>query len=156
MTIYHASNTEVPFPDTLHSRDFLDFGKGFYVTTIREQAERYAQRFLRRGQAAWLNIYELSEDHSDWNVKYFDSYDSQWLDYVAACRIGKPVEKYDLIIGGIANDRVIITIDRYFAGELSKEQTLGVLKYEKPNIQYCFCSDKMLNDCVTFIKSIRL
>ena len=61
-----------------------------------------------------------------------------------------------LSIGGIANDRVIITIDRYFAGELSKEQTLGVLKYEKPNIQYCFCSDKMLNDCVTFIKSIRL
>lgn len=54
MTIYHASNTEVPFPDTSHSRDFLDFGKGFYVTTIREQAERYAQRFLRRGQAAWL------------------------------------------------------------------------------------------------------
>lgn len=45
MTIYHASNTEVPFPDTLHSRDFLDFGKGFYVTTIREQAERYAQAF---------------------------------------------------------------------------------------------------------------
>lgn len=45
MTIYHASNTEVPFPDTLHSRDFLDFGKGFYVTTIREQLNAMRNAF---------------------------------------------------------------------------------------------------------------
>lgn len=53
------------------------------------------------------------------------------MDYVANCRIAKPVELYDMIIGGIANDRVILTLDRYFAGELSKEQALGLLKYER-------------------------
>lgn len=43
----------------LHSRKFLDFGQGFYVTTLRDQAVKYAQRFLRRGKSAWLNEYEL-------------------------------------------------------------------------------------------------
>ena len=38
MEVYHASPVKVEKPDTLHSREFLDFGKGFYVTTLREQA----------------------------------------------------------------------------------------------------------------------
>ena len=50
MRIYHASNVVVDNPDTVHSRDYLDFGRGFYLTTIREQAEKYGLRFLRRGR----------------------------------------------------------------------------------------------------------
>ncbi len=48
MKLYHSSDVSVPDPDTEHSRDFLDFGKGFYLTSIHEQAVRYAQRFVRR------------------------------------------------------------------------------------------------------------
>ena len=135
MKVYHASSVIVENPDTIHSREYLDFGQGFYITTIREQAEKYAQRFLRRGKPAC---------------------NSEWLDYVANCRIGKPVELYDMIIGGIANDRVILTLDRYFAGELSKEQALGLLKYEKPNIQLCIRSQQMIDECLTYIESIEL
>ena len=58
MEVYHASPVKVEKPDTLHSREFLDFGKGFYVTTLREQAIKYAERFVRKGQEAWLNVYE--------------------------------------------------------------------------------------------------
>ena len=50
MRVYHASDCVVSSPDTEHSRDNLDFGRGFYVTTIKEQAVSYAQRFLRRGR----------------------------------------------------------------------------------------------------------
>ena len=39
MLIYHASDIIVDKPDIMHSRTFLDFGKGFYATVIREQAE---------------------------------------------------------------------------------------------------------------------
>lgn len=42
MRLYHASTSIIEKPDVLHSRDKLDFGKGFYLTTIREQAVRYA------------------------------------------------------------------------------------------------------------------
>lgn len=156
MKVYHASSIVVENPDTIHSREYLDFGRGFYITTLREQAEKYALRFLRRGESAVLNIYELSDDLNKWKLLRFDSYNNEWLDYVAKCRSGEPVEFYDMIIGGIANDRVILTLDRYFEGELSKEQTLGLLMYEKPNIQFCIRSQQMLDECLKYIESVKL
>lgn len=59
MKLYHSSEVAVEHPDTIHSRDFLDFGKGFYLTSIYEQAVRYAERFIRRGRKAWLNAYDF-------------------------------------------------------------------------------------------------
>ena len=38
MKVYHASSLIVCHPDTAHSRSFLDFGPGFYVTTLESQA----------------------------------------------------------------------------------------------------------------------
>ena len=154
MKLYHSSNLIVEHPDILHSRKYLDFGRGFYLTSIYEQAVRYAQRFKRRGQDAWLNVYEFSmNEETKWKILRFDSYDKRWLDFVAQCRDGQDVGEYDMVIGGIANDRVIITLDRYFAGEISQEDTLGILKYENPNIQYCIRSEKMLKECLAYIKS---
>lgn len=40
MIVYHGSDVVVQTPDVLHSYRNLDFGKGFYVTTVREQAEK--------------------------------------------------------------------------------------------------------------------
>lgn len=156
MRLYHSSNMIVEHPDTHHSRKYLDFGRGFYLTSLHEQAVRYAQRFKRRGQSAWLNTYELSDDLGQWNVKRFDTYDKEWLDFVSKCRSGEDVGDYDMVIGGIANDRVILTLDRYFTGEISQEETLGLLTFERPNIQYCIRSEKMLNACLTYIKSEQL
>ena len=62
MKLYHTSNIEIPNPDTIHSREHLDFGRGFYLTSLREQAEKYAQRFLRKGEDAFLNVYELDDE----------------------------------------------------------------------------------------------
>ena len=105
MKLYHSSNVVVEHPDTRHSRKYLDFGCGFYLTSLYDQAVRYAQRFKRRGQQAWLNTYEFSLcDETQWNIKRFDAYDEHWLDFVAQCRDGKDVGNYDMIIGGIAND----------------------------------------------------
>lgn len=59
MILYHTATLEVQQPDTLHSRKRLDFGKGFYLTAMREQSERYGERFMRRGEQAIMNIYEL-------------------------------------------------------------------------------------------------
>ena len=156
MMMYHSSNVSVENPDTKHSRQYLDFGRGFYLTSLKEQAVRYAQRFKRRGQQAWLNTYELVYKENTWNIKRFDSYDKQWLDFVAQCREGKEVGNYDMVIGGIANDRVIITLDRYFIGEISQEEALGLLRFEKPNIQYCIRSERMLRECLTYISSDQL
>ena len=156
MKLYHSSTVAVALPDVLHSRDYLDFGKGFYLTSIHGQAVKYAQRFVRRNRDAWLNIYEFACDWSAWKVCRFDTYDKAWLQFVAKCRAGMDDTDYDIVIGGIANDRVIQTLDRYFEGELSEDETLGLLKYEKPNIQYCIRTQAMLDQCLKYVKSDKL
>ena len=146
----------VNHPDTAHSRDFLDFGKGFYLTSIYNQAESYAQWFIRRNQTAWLCSYEFECDFSEWKVLQFDAYDKDWLSFVSKCRAGNDNSDYDIVIGGIANDKVIQTLDRYFEGELSENETLGLLRYEKPNIQYCIRSQSVIDRCLTHIESKKI
>ncbi len=48
MKVYHTSTIEIINPDIIHSREGLDFGKGFYCTVLREQAEAYGLRFSLR------------------------------------------------------------------------------------------------------------
>lgn len=156
MLIYHASDTIVNNPDTIHSRTNLDFGKGFYATVIREQAERYAQRFILRNRKGILNVYEYTPTEA-LNVKCFDAYDSEWLDFVAACRMGEDVYKqYDVICGGIANDRVFNTLDLYFSNQMTKEEALKRLIFEKPNQQLCFTNQRVIDTCISFIESKEL
>ncbi|MGM9743166.1 MAG: DUF3990 domain-containing protein [Candidatus Cryptobacteroides sp.] len=138
MKLYHSSTVKVEHPDLKHSRDYLDFGKGFYLTSLKEQAILYAERFLLRGQTAVLNEFEVDDDFKDLNVKVFEAYDEEWLEFVLECRQGKDKTDYDLVIGGIANDKIFRTIDLYFSGDITKDEALRRLKYEKPNNQYCF------------------
>lgn len=156
MKLYHSSNVTVERPDTAHSRDYLDFGKGFYLTTLETQAVQYGNRFMRREEDAWLNVYDFEYDLEKWRVKRFDSYDMAWLEFVAKCRAGEDDTDYDIVIGGIADDKVIRTLDRYFAGELSAEAAIGLLKYEKPNNQYCIRSQRMIDECLKHIESRKL
>ena len=156
MEVYHASPVTVEKPATLHSRELLDFGKGFYVTTLREQAIKYAERFVRRGQEAWLNVYELDDSYTTYKVKVFPSYDEEWLEFVAECRKGRVEGDYQIIIGGIANDRIFRTIDLYFAGDITKEEALRRLLFEQPNDQICIRSQEVIDRCLTIKECIRL
>ena len=40
MKVYHTSRYIIETPDVKHSRDLLDFGKGFYITPLVEQAKK--------------------------------------------------------------------------------------------------------------------
>lgn len=150
MLVYHASNKRFVAPDVLHSREALDFGKGFYVTRLKEQAEKYARRFLRAGSEAVIHVFEFIP-HSGLKVKLFDSYNEEWLDFVCNCRNGgDEYKKYDIIEGGVANDKVYRTVDLYMSGIYSKEQALSNLVYEMPNNQLCFITQKAIDACLKF------
>ena len=152
MLVYHSSDECFNNPDVLHSRDALDFGRGFYVTRLEEQAEKYATRFLRAGKPAYVHVFEYTPDE-DMRVKTFDSYDEDWLDFVCSCRRGnEDYKQYDIIEGGVANDKVFQTVDLYMAGIYGKEQALQNLVYEKPNHQLCFVSQRAIDRCLTFIE----
>lgn len=153
MILYHTSTLEIVRPDLSFSRPRLDFGKGFYLTFLRAQAEMYGERFLRRGDIAVLNTFILDENRNDCSHKIFSSYDGEWLDYVTACRKGMPHEAFDIIEGGIADDQVFDTIDLYFAGIYTREQALDQLQYKKPNHQICITSQNVLDKYLHFQSS---
>lgn len=44
MRLYHGSNIEISNIDLNKCRPYKDFGKGFYLTEIRDQAEKMASR----------------------------------------------------------------------------------------------------------------
>ena len=156
MKVYHASSVIVEHPDTEHSRSFLDFGSGFYITTLEQQAIEYGQRFLRRGREAWLNVYELKDNLDEWQVLSFDAYDEAWLDFVSECRAGRTQGNWDIVRGGIANDKVFRTLDLYFSGDIGKQDALRRLVYEKPNYQLCFRTQQAIDQCLTYVESRKL
>ncbi len=156
MIVYHSSYVVVDKPDVAHSREALDFGKGFYVTVLREQALRYAERFVLRGRKAYLNVYELADGWRDGNVKVFPSYDEEWLDFISANRSLLPVERYDAVEGGVANDRIFRTVELYAAGEIGKDEALVRLRYEKPNHQICLASQRLIDGYLTYVRTEEL
>ncbi|MBO7199931.1 MAG: DUF3990 domain-containing protein [Bacteroidales bacterium] len=156
MILYHTSNIEIQNPDLLHSRSKLDFGKGFYLTPLRIQAEKYGERFLRRGIKAMLNIFSLDDERENCTYKVFNSYDGEWLDFVMACRKGLPHVTFDIIEGGIADDQVFNTVDLYFSGIYTREQALNQLQYTKPNRQICITSQYVLDKYLHFQSSKQL
>jgi len=147
MILYHGSLEAIEKPDLSFSRDNTDFGKGFYTTTIKSQAEKWTSRFKRRFGHGTLSIYEVSETELRKNVSVleFETYSIQWLEYIANCRQGLAGSNHDLVIGGIANDDVYTTLTLYFRGYIGKEEAIKRLRYEKPNIQYCFKNQDVID-----------
>ena len=137
MIVYHGSTEIINKPDVIHSKKYLDFGKGFYITTFENQAKKWAVRKgMRQEKPAIVNVYELSEE---------------WLDFVCACRKGQPLNKeYDIIIGNVADDDVFKTVDMYFRGLWDKEKVLGELRYYKLNNQICIVNQETLNQLIVF------
>lgn len=110
MTLYHGSTLSIEHPLDNVGRADLDFGKGFYLTSLRTQAEQWASRIqlIRAQGTAWLNIYEFDKEKVCSNNCYrclsFNTYDQQWLDFIIASRKGKePWKSYDFIEGGVPN-----------------------------------------------------
>lgn len=92
----------------------------------------------------------LSSD--DYRYLIFENYDYKWLEFVVANRRGeKHWEEYDIIEGGIANDRIFNTIELYAAGLTPREEALERLRYEKPNNQLCLLNQSLINSHLEFL-----
>ena len=94
MIVYHGSTEIIKNPDVVHSKKYLDFGRGFYITTFENQAKKWAVRKgMRQEKAAIVNVYELSEEWDDFKVLSFEKENEKWLDFVCACRKGQQLEE---------------------------------------------------------------
>lgn len=155
-TVFHGATRIVEYPLCHIGRDNLDFGKGFYVTDIRDQAISWAKRVVNLGLPQWLNIYELDENYIKQNArcKIFTAYDNEWLKFIVKSRAGEmPWREYDYVEGGIADDRVITTIEDYLNGDISMEYALKRLSEHQPNNQICIISQIYL--MIAYISYLR-
>ena len=153
MKVYHGSTVIVEKPLVSYGRDNLDFGKGFYTTNMQSPAEKWVQRFIALGKKGYINIYhfEDSDIRTKYRYKSFSEYNEEWLDFILACRTGsKEYLNYDIIEGGIANDKVFNTIELYFSNLIDKATALNRLKFEKPNNQICFVNQQIIDTVLHF------
>lgn len=157
MILFHGSNMVISEPDVRHSRKNIDFGCGFYTTPIREQAEKWVEKFIRRGNDGIINIFQMDDNVlTQCRVLNFDTYSEEWLDFITTCRMGNDTTKYDLILGGVANDRVFNTCELYFKHYIDKQTALDRLRFEKPNLQICFKNQETIDKYLRFEGSERL
>lgn len=156
LKVYHGSTAIVSEPLALIGRMNLDFGQGFYVTDIRQQAVTWATRFINREHPQWLNCYELDVERIKqvYHCLAFEAYDQAWLDFIIDSRRGGcPWKDYDFIEGGVADDRVIIAVEQYLRGEIDASKALGMLAYHKPNNQICLLNQQLIDECLHFINA---
>ena len=158
MIVYHGTTQEIVKPNVAYSKRYLDFGKGFYLTSYKEQAEKWALRKASRlGGKAVVNEYELSENLDIYKVCSFEVEDELWLDFVCSCRKGDLVyQQFDLVMGRVANDDVFKTIDMYFKNLWTKEKVLEELRYYQENNQICIISQQLVENELVFLKSYTL
>lgn len=151
MIVYHGSFTEVKSPDIVHSRKAVDFGPGFYVTPIYEQAKKWAEKFGHRGKAMVVSEYELNDEVlKEKKLLRFDSYSEEWLDFIMACRAEKDTSDYRIIIGGVADDKVFNTVELFFDGLIEKTEAIRRLGFDTPNLQICLRSQEIIDKFLTF------
>lgn len=89
-------------------------------------------------------------------VLKFDSYSEEWLDFVLTCRKGEDKSDYDIVIGGVANDKVFNTVELYFDGLIDKKEAINRLRYEQPNLQVCFRTQEIMDKYLRFEGSEQL
>ncbi|MDR1341687.1 MAG: DUF3990 domain-containing protein, partial [Prevotellaceae bacterium] len=147
MIVYHGSYIEVTKIDLTKCAPHKDFGRGFYVTKIKEQAEIWASRIGEdhscKGFVTEFIFYENAFIDGAHRVLRFDSYSDEWLDFVTLNRRKDsplPAHGYDIVEGPVADDKISRQIDNYIDGKISREKFLKMLRHKEPTHQICFCT----------------
>lgn len=153
MILYHGTTIEIETIDLEKSKPNKDFGKGFYLSAEKEQAEAMADYKAEQiGGNSIVNAFEFDAanlENKSLNIKIFKEYDKEWANFIFANRNNPTsvnVHNYDIVIGPIANDRVGIQIRKYMEKEIDLPTFINRLKYMKGiTIQYYFGTERAIN-----------
>jgi len=142
LKLYHGSNVEVCNPEILSNLRALDFGAGFYLTSSKDQASKWAKIVARRRRKGrpTLNIYKFDEANLiALTVLKHETANEEWLEFVVNNRKELiAVNPYDLVIGPVANDSTLPVIDDYMVGVYTKEEAVKRLLPQNLTDQYAF------------------
>lgn len=111
MRLYHGSNIIIEQINLSKCRPYKDFGQGFYLTAIKEQAEQMARRTSAiYGGEPIVTEFEFDESALSFlSVKMFKDPSEEWALFVMANRSRKnvqPTHDFDIVIGPVADDTI--------------------------------------------------
>jgi hypothetical protein len=161
MELYHGSIQEVKQPIILEQQRLLDFGKGFYVTSSKEQAEQWAsikkKRALGKAKAV-INVYRTSDNlilDTHLKTKVFYEANEDWLDFILFNRSNDTPHGYDIVFGPVANDTLYQTLTLFESGILTKPETIARLKVHRLFDQYSFHTPQAIA-CLYFVEAYQV
>ena len=160
MRLYHGSNLVVEEPRLIAQQRGLDFGEGFYLTTNETQAERFSEIVVSRRKSgmAMVSVYEFDMETANRTLAVckFASADAEWLKFITDNRLKTyKGNVYDVVIGAVANDKVMPTIQAFLGGFVNEEAALITLKTSRLVDQVCLKSEKALS-LFRFIESFEI
>lgn len=152
MKLYHGTNIAFETIDLQKCMPNKDFGRGFYLTDLEQQAWDMADRRCRiaKNGEPVLMAFETPDNLfgiGTLRIKRFDHPDIEWAKFVYDNRYNQALESihdYDVVYGPIANDGVALQLGLFKDGLISLEMLAKALEYKKLNNQYCFCTEEAL------------
>jgi hypothetical protein len=150
MIVYHGSNIEIEKINLEKCKKYKDFGQGFYVTILEQQAERMSRRTVKRfGGTPTVTTFEFDESALK-NLKYkeFKEVDKDWAVFIINNRdrnfkdisseLSNHDNKYDVVSGAVANDDIATTFALYRDGFINSEALTDRIRYKELSNQYSF------------------
>lgn len=150
MKLYHGTYTDFNAIDLDKCHPFKDFGKGFYLTDIEQQAKEMAKKKARLFNGSPIVIeYEFDEDvlfQGGLKVRKFEKATREWAEFIYnnRSRTIKFRHDYDIVIGPIADDGVAYLLDRYEEKSITLEELARELEFRVLNNQYFFGTQNAL------------
>lgn len=160
MILYHGSNLEINEIDFNKCKPYKDFGQGFYLTSIKQQAVRMAEnRAALFGGEPVVTVYEVDDDimnKENLNTRCFGLKPTiEWARFIVNNRSREFNDitsidcnldaKYDVVLGPVADDAIAATIRRFMGENLDEEGLQRKLTYRELSNQYSFHTEKAIS-----------
>lgn len=150
MRLYHGSNTKIEQIDLAKCKPYKDFGQGFYLTEIKEQAEQMARRTATiYGGDPIVTEFEFDESALDvLSVKRFENPSEEWALFVMANRSREnthPTHSFDIVVGPVADDTIATLFRNFDDGIIDLQMLVNGLRYKKISSQYFFHTESAIH-----------
>lgn len=152
ITVYHVSNEEIKKPSVDVNGENLGFGKGFYLTNSKIEAEAMAGKISDK---AIVSVYEFNYFKTK-NVGYrfneFETYNKEWLNFVLDCRNGKDITAdYDIVIAGGIYDEIADIVSDYENNNITADEAVEQLRYKDVKFQICILNQEIIDFNLEFV-----
>lgn len=146
LVLFHGTVSDFDKVILGKSHNRRDFGTGFYTTILEQQAKEWAYRLSLRQKTRKYYVYQFAFQESDnLKIQRFAALNKEWLEFIKENRSkGGLQHNYDVVIGPVADDNTMETVQLYIAGIFTADEAVERLSYSKVNNQVSFHTEKAL------------